>query len=581
MKTSSIESRAARIAVAAFTLSLPACGSGDGPVTPKPVEAKCDGVTVAVRTLAPFERVVISGNDVTCFALAGGDREYLVVPQLTGAALPYGGYGFRLGDPAALTAKVASAQGEEPAWLRIAQGHASAERTAGAQSILDSRMRQREAAWKPRQLAHGAEVRLRVQSARTAIDTVRSFSVLNTLGATPGYTPVGARLRFAGTRVLLYVDTLAATAFSDAELSGIGTLYDQRLAPAVTSTFGTGSDIDGNERVIFLLTPTVNAMVTASQCSASGFVRGFFYNHDLSSTAATSNRGEVFYAYVPDENGRWSCAHTKSEVLANLPPTFMHELQHMVSFGEHAIKRNGSGEEVWLNEGLSHMAEEIGSLTYETRFPAPTGRTNPTSIFPDSASPFINPNVLYSYRYLFSSAIYSVTSCAPGTFCSLAERGGTWLFLRWIADQQGNTAFKRLVETNLTGRANLEAVAGKPTAALLGDFALSVSADSVIGVARTAAPASLRFSSRNLRQLYRSLFDAFGIQGGVGRPFPIEPLSLAGGARITGTMRPGTFLTYRMRLNASTPSAVLRLLAVDGTPFPESSGAQVSILRMP
>ncbi len=580
MRTSSTELSVTRHACAAFALLLAGCGA-DAPIAPKPSEAKCDGVAVSVRTLAPFERVVISGSDLACFALAGGDREYLVVPQLTGASLPYGGYGFRLGDPTAVTARVQFPSADEPTWLRIAQGQTSAEQAPDAQSVLDSRMRAREASWQPSAGSRSDGAQLRVQAAQAAIDTTRSFSVLNTLAATPGYTPVGARLRFAGTRVLLYVDTIAAAAFTDAELNGMGTLYDQRLAPAVTSTFGTGSDIDANARVIFLLTPTVNALVSASQCTTSGFVRGFFYNHDLGSTDATSNRGEVFYAYVPDETGRWSCAHTKADVLANLPPTFMHELQHMVSFGEHAIKRNGTAEEIWLNEGLSHMAEEIGSLTYETRFPAPSGRTNPSSIFPDSASPFINPNVLYSYRYLFSSAIYSVTSCAPGTFCSLAERGGTWLFLRWIVDQRGGSTIRSLVETNLTGRANLEAVTGKQTAALLGDFALSVSADSVIGVARATAPATLRFSSRNLRQLYKSLFDVFGIQGGVGRPFPIEPLALASGTNLTGTMRPGTFLTYRIRLNASTPSAVLRLLAIDGTPFPASSGAQVSILRMP
>jgi len=333
--------------------------------------------------------------------------------------------------------------------------------------------------------------------------------------------------------------------------------------------------------VVFLLTPTVNAMVSATQCSSSGFVRGFFYNHDLSSTEGTSNRAEIFYAYVPDDTGRWSCPHNKAEVLANLPPTFMHELQHMISFGEHAIERNGPAEEVWLNEALSHMAEELGSLSYEARFPAPSGRTNPASIFPDSASPFINPNLLYSYRYLFSSATYSLTGCAPGTFCTLAERGGTWLLLRWIADRQGIATLRRLVETNLAGRANLEAATGRSTPALLGEFALAVSTDSIIGVARATAPASLRFSSRNLRRLYKSLFDAYGIAGGVGRAFPIEPLPLAADASVRGTMRPGTFLTYRLRLTEGTPTAVLRLLAADGLPFPSTSGAQLSVVRLP
>jgi hypothetical protein len=405
--------------------------------------------------------------------------------------------------------------------------------------------------------------------------------VLNTLDAMPAYTAVQARLRFAGTRVLVYVDTLASTALSEAELQSLGRLYDERLLPAVFTAFGAGSDIDANGRVIFLLTPTVNAMVSASQCTAGGFVRGFFYNHDLRSTDATSNRGEIFYGFVPDESGRWSCAQPKATVLANLPPTFMHELQHMVSYGEHAVKRGGAAEEVWLNEGLSHMAEEVGSLVYEARFPAPAGRTTPTSIFPDSAAPFINPNLLYSYRYLFASATHSLTGCAPGTFCSLSERGGTWLWLRWIADQRATPDFRAFVETSRTGRANLEAVTGRSTAELLGTFALAVSTDSIVGVARTTTPAALRFTSRNLRRIYRALFEAFGITGGVGRPFPIEPLALAPNAAVTGTMRPGTFLTYKLTVGAGVPSALLRLRAIDGTVFPETSGAQISILRLP
>ena len=84
-----------RVTGTVFALLLTAC-SGDAPVTPPPVATICDGVSVAVRTLAPLERVVLSGADAACFALAGDNREYLVVPQFTGAALPYGGYGFRL-----------------------------------------------------------------------------------------------------------------------------------------------------------------------------------------------------------------------------------------------------------------------------------------------------------------------------------------------------------------------------------------------------------------------------------------------------------------------------------------------------
>lgn len=568
--------------VSLLTLMLCAGCSGDGVATPNPAAATCDGVAVGVRSLERLEHVVLSGNDVHCIALAGEGREYLVVPQLTGATLPYGGYGFRIGDPATISARTLPAPADEPAWLRAAlQGGGLAD-APDAPARLDAVMRAREASTPAIGVAGDRQVRLSTGSTgANTIDSLRTFSVLNTLDATPAYSSVRARLRFTGARVLLYTDTLASTAFSDSDLAAMGVLYDQRLLPAMTGTFGDGSDLDANGRVIFLLTPTVNAMVLASQCGVSGFVRGFFYNHDLSSSAVTSNRGEIFYGYVPDETGRWSCPHTRAEVLSNLAPTFVHELQHMLSFGEHAVKRAGAAEEVWLNEGLSHLAEEIGSISYETRFPAPAGRTVPSQLFPDSAAPYITPNLTYSYRYLFSSGVYSVTSCAPGSFCSLAERGGTWLFLRWIADHQPEGFLRQVVQTNRTGRANLEAVLQRSTASLLGEFAIAVSTDSIIGAARSSTPAPLRFTSRNLRRVYKALFDAVGLPGGVSRPFPFEPLILAPGSTATGTMRPGTFVTYRLRVPTGTATAMLRLVAADGAAFPAPSAAQVSIVRMP
>jgi len=558
--------------VIASVAVLAAC-AGDGPVAP-PAEGQCDGVTQAVVSLARYEARVLSGDAVHCTVLAGGGASYLVMPQFTGSTLPYGGYGFRIGDP---DSPPATAFLDAPAL--VAEGLLGAPAAPDAQSVLDARLRAREHTMRggrsPAPFARAAD-----GSPPHALDSLRRFSVLSTLDVTPVWATVDARLRFNGARVAIYVDTVAAAALSDAELQAMGTLYDAGLAPRVFDTFGPASDIDGDGRVIFLLSPRVNAMVTAAECPTRGFVRGFFYGHDLASTDATSNRSEVFYAYVPDPTGRWSCSHSKDEVLANLPPTFIHELQHMVSFGAHTVQRGGASEEAWLNEGLSHVAEELGSLYWESRFPPPSGRANASQIFPDSAAAYINPNLLYSYRFLFTSGSYSLTACAPGSFCSLNERGGAWIFLRWIADQKGDGVLRQLVQTALTGRTNLEAVAGENTAALLADFAIAVSADSIEGVARSRVPARYRFASRNFRAIYRRLFEAYGIIGGVGRPFPIAPIGIASGTARTGTMRPGTFLTYSVSTEAGTPTARLRFSVPDGSAFQPVMGAQVSILRI-
>lgn len=587
--TSSADVPSARVAVRrlAVALALLTACSGDGPVTP-PSEANCDGVSQSVVALQPFEARILTGSAVHCAVLAGAGAKYLVMPQLTDAALPYGGYGFRIGDPDTLpTAGVMSA-GEPLAPLLdtgslVDAGLLGLPRALDAQPRLDALLRARERGLRvvpSSATATAHDARESATPLPTALDELRRFSVLNTLDATPTWAPIDARLRFEGTRVAIYVDTLASSALSDAELLSMGALYDAALAPRIFSAFGEGSDIDANGKVLFLLSPVVNAMVTADECATRGFVRGFFYGHDLASTATTSNGGEIFYAYVPDPTARWSCAHSKREVLENLPPTFVHELQHMISFGAHTVARGGASEAVWLNEGLSHLAEELGALYWESVFPAPSGRTNPTQLFPDSAAAYINPNLIYSYRYLFSSGSYSLTTCAPGSFCSQSERGGAWLLLRWIADQKGDDALRRLVQTALTGRDNLESVTGESTAALLADFAIAVSADSLDGVARGRVPARYRFASRNFRAIYRKLFEAYGIAGGIGRPFPIVPIAIANGTARTGTMRPGTFLTYSITTSASTPTVRLRFAVPDGSAFPLSSGAQLSIFRI-
>lgn len=559
----------ARRGLAVNVLAVVAACGGDSPVAPPPATAACVGAEVTVHQLEPGEGIVLTGDDAACFALAGGGASYLLAPQLTGSALPWAGYGFRLGPPS------------ETAALRVgpslAAETAPAEESLGAQDRFDARLRARERGLATRGI-HALPLRGDPEFRSDSAEALRRFQVLAGLSAEATFEPVDAALRYAGTAVMIYVDTAAASAFDDATIQSLGARLDA-LTPVVHDAFGAGSDVDANGRVLFLLTPVVNALVTAAECPSIGYVRGFFLGEDLTN-AATSNASEIFYGYVPDPTGRWSCVHSADDVLADLPPTYVHELQHLVSFGEHVVARSGPTEEVWLNEGLSHLAEELGALYYEERFPAPLGRSSPAQIFPDSAGPFITPNLLASYRFLLTSAFYSLAGCAPGSFCTLAERGGTWLFLRWMADHLDAGFTRRLVQTSRTGRSNIEAASGEPLGQLLGDYAIAVVADSAVGAPRPVSGRH-RFTSRNLRQLYQALFEVFGLAGGVGRPFPIAPIVMEEGVAAFGTMRPSTAIYYRMGTRNSTPAVVLRLTDDALRPYSGGSGAQVSILRVP
>ena len=52
--------------------------------------------------------------------------------------------------------------------------------------------------------------------------------------------------------------------------------------------------------------------------------------------------GEIYYGIVPDPNGTLSCAHSVSTVASISAGTFMHELQHMISYSQHVIVHSGS-----------------------------------------------------------------------------------------------------------------------------------------------------------------------------------------------------------------------------------------------
>src|SRR5262249_22082659 len=209
-----------------------------------------------------------------------------------------------------------------------------------------------------------------------------------------------------------------------------------------------------------------------------------------------------------------------------VPATFLHELQHMISFGQHAVAKAGNAEEGWLDEGLSLIAEELGAKYYEAKFPPPTGRTNANQLFPDSAEAFISEKLFSSYVYLTAPDTLSLTLHSddqPG----LSWRGGDWLLMRYVGDQAGSGVYLTLDQSNLTGLANLANAVGMPFPQLFGNFGVAVFTDSLLNLPRTTAPAQYRFSSRNLRQLYQALFNAAQGQDGITQPFPVTPRVLA------------------------------------------------------
>ena len=578
------------IGTAAAALCV-ACGSDKATA---PVADKVCGAG-GVVTLAVNQAATIDCSAGSVIDLAGGGAHYLIVPQFAAANVADVGVNYTIGaqnssatpdiTPVSLSRAQAMPNGADGQALArsIAPIPLDGARPGLRQASFDFMLRRRarnavaNGAWRTSPVPA-----TRPMAAVPALGSTRTFEVVSSFDAkNPTYAAVNAQLAYVGTNVLVYVDAQSPSGgFTPDQLIAFSKLFDETLYPLDIAAFGNPSDIDSNGHVIMLLTPIVNALVTKADCKTGGYVGGFFDGFDLVSNSVDSNHGEVFYAVVPDTGASVSCAHTVDELLEVVPATFLHELQHLISFSQHVVVNRGDAEEGWLDEGMSLVAEELGATYYEQKYPAPTGRTNPAQLFPDSAEGYIIGQLEDSYTYLLRTDTASTTlhSDADG---GLAWRGGDWLLLRWLGDQKGAAFYQQLEHNHTIGITNISAAAGEPIPALFGDFSLALWTDSIVGQPRSSVPQRNRFLTRNLRELYQAYYNAALTNGkpaaDVPRPYPVQPAPLTLGSTASGKMVPGTMMFYRV--DASAPIRVK--FAPPSGKFDASLHPQLSVYRLP
>jgi hypothetical protein len=361
-------------------------------------------------------------------------------------------------------------------------------------------------------------------AAPPAVGSLRVFKVCGNLSCST-IKNVAAKVRIVGAHIAIYVDTLAPSGGLDSTaLDSLKQVFDARLFPLDTLAFGGVSDIDSNSVVIVLMTNVVNALVSKAQCQGSGgaFVAGFFFAGDLDPTVSTQfNHGEVFYSIVADPSGTLSCAHSVAEVTSGTPVTFVHELQHMISFVQHVLVQGGNTEEGWLDEGLSKYAEELAGRSY----------------LPGNNAQFSNyviNDVFDAYQYL--SAPSTSPLLIPEDTGTLAEIGASWLFTRYLVDQFGASLPRKLHQTNLVGSANVAAQTAQPFTTLVTRWALSNWVSDLPGF---APPRELQDTSWHFRTTFASLHT----QDTTDFPlaYPLVPATGAGGQiSIGGTVTSGS-----------------------------------------
>ena len=536
------------------------CSDGTGPGNDPPLECSVE----STRALAVGEHLILNPNETgACVRLpAAGSQgaEHLYIPLATA--------GQETDDGLSATYLLSGASSATAAPPSLPTPGLSAFRTPLPPQAFHSMLRARE-----RSMAGAVSAALYNQGrlsvkgiAPPTVGEQRSFNVCSTATCTT-FVQAAATARSVGERVAIFVDNAApAGGYTDTDLNNVRTLFDQYLYPIDTVAFGRESDVDANGVVIVLLTPRVNAL--SPDCNSTGrIILGYFFGADLlppSDQNPGSNNAEIFYGLVPDIDNA-QCRVSKDEATGRLPATFIHEFQHMISYNQHVLLRGGSAEDTWLNEGLSHFAEELGARQ------VPDAQC-PTS--PSCAQEFLGQgNLLNAFEYLASPEDFFLIE--PGNSTGkLEERGANWLFVRWLADNfaadsiLGTQLTRALVATAQIGSTNVTARTGVDFSTLVGEWQLTNYLDDLPGF--SAPGARLRYKSWDFR-------DAAEVNGG----FPLVPDSTDGTAYgHSGTLRAGSGHHVRVVQPVGAPGVDLRLTGSTGSALPNSIEPRIALVRI-
>lgn len=379
--------------------------------------------------------------------------------------------------------------------------------------------------------------------------------------------PVGARIAATSQRVnILHDIDNPAGGFTNAEYQVFADAFDQIIWPSNLENFGEPTDVDRSGKVNVLFTRRVNELTPVA---ANYVVGGFYYVRDLFPRrensafqgCPTSNEGEILYMLAPDPGGAVN-GHVRSKdyIRESALATLAHEFQHLINAGRRLyvvkITSIDEFETVWLDEGLSHIAEELAF--YRATGLGPRQDLNRAQV----ASPSARLDAFYEYgdqNFGRLGEYYRAPSSnSPiANDDALATRGATWQFLRYAADRRGGTErdlWQALVNTKEQGVVNLNAQMGGNALNWMRDWSISVYADNrVPGIAGVYNQPSWNYHDMLSSPRYSS-----------GGQSPLDVRQLANGAQLPLSLRAGSGAYVRFGVAPGT-RAELRTTSGGGT----------------
>jgi hypothetical protein len=401
---------------------------------------------VAVLNLAPGADSVLGPAEVSCVQLpahsAGAEYEVAVTP------LPQA-----LGFNDMELAIAGSGAGGGPQVVPPASGGGS-----GASFSFGGQETGRELAWRARQYEWDQQLR---RSEQQMLPQIRSnagrlgfglmavpsvgdtldfaFSCIDMTAFPNAPDSITGVVRSVSAKAVVIEDTVADGAFTPAEYDAIAQNFDDLIFDTDTTYFGAPGDVDANGgRIVLLYSAGVNNL---SDSYDQGFIAGFFCPADLS---AFGNNAEMFYVMVPDPSGEFtpddpSDGIDKNFVQLITDNTVAHEFQHMINAWVRANAGLGPMD-VGLNEGLSHLAEEL--VGHAANVFTPGTELGPSELIGtqqavDNFNKYYRDDFANLAIYLVEPADTSalLNSEDPLGVPTFRMRGANWAFVRYLLDR--------------------------------------------------------------------------------------------------------------------------------------------------
>lgn len=378
------------------------------------------------------------------------------------------------------------------------------------------------------------------------------------------------RVEAVSAQAIVVADLANPAGLTRADYQQIAAEFDAKVFPLSSNNFGEPARAIGPPRTTIFFTSAVNELASGF----GGLIGGFFFARDLFprvgggglGACPSSNEREMFYVLAADPQGQHGQTIPVEHVVSRSLATVMHEHQHLVNASRRLyVTGAGSFEEVWLNEALSHVAEELlfyqeSGLSPRMNLGLDDVRANQTRL--DAVNRFQVQNLVRYSLYLEDTPGHTPIDPTDG----LEMRGASWSFLRYLADHHADddrAFFFALVNAVDVGIDNLRGRLGAAVTPALVRWTVSNYADDLV----SNLSASHRQPSWNFRSLLPALDED--------EAFPFVAERLGPGGSVSASVRSGSALYLVVGVPAGATATVTT--RVGGGPPPET--ARVSAVR--